>query len=174
MFKKMVLIIGGFCFLYFSLAMTPVQAEHVSVPAAAFKGSTGSTDYQIVTTRGFWYKGTPAHYVVIDGSPGKLIAPVNFPIAYGAVTQLRARFFDSTNTGRILLRLIRVDLTTGEWKEVYKVNTGKSAKRGPMTKTDSKGAHTKIDNSRYAWFLEADFSRAGLELGLYSVRIEFI
>ncbi len=174
MIKRVIVILGGFCLLYFSLALKPVQAEYVSVPAAAFRGITENADYQIVTTRGFWYKGTPAHYIGKIENPGKLITPVNFPVSYGTVTQMRASLYDSTNKGRIILRLIRVDLETGEWVAVYKVNSGKAAKSGGMIKTDSQGNNTGIDNSKYAWFLEADFNRAGQDLWLFSVRIEYM
>ncbi len=174
MIKKLMSIIGGFCFLYFSLALKPVQAEYVSVPAAAFRGITENTAYHVVTTPGFWYKGTPGHYVGKNQNPGKLIAPVNFPVSYGTVTQMRTSLYDSTDKGRIILRLIRVDLETGEWTVVYKVNSGKAAKPGGMIKTDSQGNNTGIDNSKYAWFLEADFNKAGEDLWLFSVRIEYI
>ena len=174
MIKRGILICCGVCLLYFSLALKPVQAEYVSVPAAAFRGSTGNTDYRVVTTTGFWYKGTPSHYIDIIGKPGKLIAPVNFPISYGTVTQMRVRLNDSTKEGRIILRLIRVDLETGEWTEVYKVNSGKAAKPGFMIRKDSQGNHTGIDNARYAWFLEADINKADQNLWIFSVRIEYM
>ena len=174
MIKRVILILGGVCLLYFSLASMPVQADYISVPAAAFRGETGDVDYRVVTTTGFWYKGTPSHFIGINNKPGKLIAPVNFPISYGTVTQMRVRLNDSTKEGRIILRLIRVDLETGEWTEVYKVNSGKAAKRGFMIKTDSQGTRNGIDNARYAWFLEADFNKADQNLWLFSVRIEYM
>jgi len=174
MIKRVIIILGGFCLLYFSLALKPVQAEYVSVPAAAFRGSTGNIDYQVVTTTGFWYKGIPSHYIGINENPGKLIAPVNFPISYGSVTEMKVRLNDSTDKGRITVRLIRVDLETSEWVAVYRINSGKVAKSGFMTKTDSQGTHTGIDNSRYAWFLEAAFNTGGQNLWLFSVRIEYI
>ncbi len=174
MIKRVTLFFGGFFLLYFVLALKPVQAEYVSVPAAAFRGITENTAYHVVTTPGFWYKGTPGHYVGKNQNPGKLISPVNFPVSYGNVTQMRASLYDSTDKGRILLKLIRVDLETGEWTEVYKVNSGKAKKSGGMIKTDFQGNNTGIDNSKYAWFLEADFSEAGQDLWLFSVRIEYM
>ena len=66
------------------------------------------------------------------------------------------------------------DLETGEWAEVYKINSGKAAKPGGMIKTDAQGKNRGIDNSRYAWFLEADFNRGGQDMYLFSVRIEYM
>ena len=167
------------CFLFVFLAVKDVQADYVSIPAAAFKGTTGQSEYSIITTTGHWYLSSPQHYVSKTGSSGRLVAPVYFPSiranGLATITQMRVKLFDYTNKGRVIIRLIRVNLETGNWETVYKVNTGKSDKPGSVTKTISGGSARGVNNAKYTWFIEAEFINPGknLELGLYSVRIEF-
>lgn len=168
---------GGFLFLFTS-GLT-IYADYVSIPAAAFKGTTGQSEYSIITTTGHWYLSYPQHYVSKTGSSGRLVAPVYFPSirpsGLATITQMRVRLFDYTSKGRVLVRLIRVNLETGNWETVYKVNTGKSGKPGSVTKTISAGSGRGVNNAKYAWFIEAEFINPGnsLELGLNSVRIEY-
>ena len=179
MLKKMFLMMIMGCFLFSFLVVQNAQADYVSIPAAAFKGTTGQSEYQIITTTGHWYLGSPQHYVSKTGSSGRLVAPVNFPSIRGSglatITQMKVRLFDYTSKGRIVVRLIRVHLETGAWETVYRINSGKAGKPGSITKTVSAGSSRGVDNAKYTWFIEAEFINPGqnLDLGLYSVRIEF-
>jgi hypothetical protein len=173
--KRVILISVVFFLLFVFMAWEYSFAEYVSIPAAAFKGATETDNYIIVTTSGHWYLGGAMHYISKVGDSGKLVAPVNFPMSYTMATQMRVNLFDYTNKGRIVVRLIRVDLNTGDWKTVFKVDSGKVKTPGAIIKTDNTGANRTIDNGKYAWFVEAHFINPGqdLELAVFSVRLEY-
>jgi len=173
--KRILLISIMFCFMFICMSLEDTHAEYISVPAAAFKGATESDNYIIVTTSGHWYLGGAQHYISKVGDSGKLVAPVNFPMSYAMVTQMKVNLFDYTNKGRVVVRLIRVNLDTGDWNTVYKVDSGKVKTPGSIIKTDNTGSSRTIDNGKYAWFLEAHFINPGqdLELAVFSARLEY-
>ncbi|MBP1768956.1 MAG: hypothetical protein H6P98_3071 [Candidatus Aminicenantes bacterium] len=105
--------------------------------------------------------------------------PVHFPEQTGTVTYLKAWLTDSSASYKLLLKLFRVNLSTGEKALVFQINTGAAQAVGKKEYItgilQTAGADT-IDSSTYGWFLlvEGDNDSATFDLlKFHGVRITY-
>ena len=95
--------------------------------------------------------------------------PVHFPEQTGTVSYLKAWLSDSSPSYKLIVKLFRVNLSTGEKALVFQINTGATQAVGKKEYTtgilQTAGADT-IDNSTYGWFLlvEGDNGSATFDL----------
>jgi hypothetical protein len=169
--KKGVFI--GFFFLFFTSLILCAQKEFVIVPPAAFHGASETSDYA------YYFEG-PDHYVRKKFSGGYLYAPLYFPPdASGKfVRSLQVLIDDSSITSRIEVTLYRQNHITGEYQEVFHVETGDDSFTGKHLRSDITGVGRRINNKWYSWFLWVFMGPGGSyfepeSIKLYSVRIKY-
>jgi hypothetical protein len=105
--------------------------------------------------------------------------PVHFPEQTGTVSYLKAWLTDSSASYKLIVKLFRVNLSTGEKALVFQINTGAAqavGKKEYITGVLQTAGADAIDNSTYGWFLlvEGDNGSATFDLlKFHGVRITY-
>ena len=170
--NRKIIIMALFSLFFLSSLSIHAQEGYVSVPAAAFKGSSDMEDYNITTyTDDNW-----PHYVKMR-STGAVLAPVNFPIEGVQVKSMRVTLYDDTDWGEVGITLFRVSLWSGNQTKVFDVWSGDIATPGLVRMSDWTGKARYVDNSKYAWFIMVWFAignqAAADNLRFYGVKIKY-
>jgi hypothetical protein len=134
-----------------------VLAYHVNVAASAFTGGMSTIPYS---------RTNYGEYIYIpSGSDGYLTAPVILPEG-------------ATDSGHILVHLVRLNHFNGSTTNVFSVTTdGLTSSPSVQWVVDSSASpassYRLVQNGQVTWNLYAYFSTTGSDLRIYSVQIEF-
>jgi hypothetical protein len=143
-------------------------AYHVNVAASAFTGINSTIPYE---------RSTYGEYIYIpSGSSGYLTAPVILPDG-AKIKNIRLSFVDNTDSGHILVHLVRLNHFNGDILNVFSVTTegftSLPSVQWVVDSTTSSNAKRQIQNGQVTWNIYAYFSATGSDLRIYSVQIEF-
>lgn len=158
------------------LAVFPgiVSADHLTIPAAAFKAGDGST----VPAIHFY-----GEYATWTGAgPGWLYAQVHLPSGV-YVKNIRSFYYDNTVTGRIEVFFSRINHWTADsvlrtQEDVFVINSGTSQASHLVeyqvdSTHDTVAAHRLIQNNNCTYWIAVWFSDPGDDLRLYNVQIQY-
>ena len=137
-----------FCILGVFLVVSPMLADDVIVPPAAWN------DYDEVDVEKQFYGSTSGtNYVYVTTDNNVLVAPVLFPPdATGYVYKLFATLYDFSTSGYIKLTLRKVNIINGSAYTTAEINTGASAASNNWVLFKKKAsAYKAIDNTKYGW-----------------------
>jgi hypothetical protein len=146
-----------------------VLAYHVNVAASAFTGGMSTIPYS---------RTNYGEYIYIpSGSDGYLTAPVILPEG-AKIKNIRLHFIDNTDSGHILVHLVRLNHFNGSTTNVFSVTTdGLTSSPSVQWVVDSSASpassYRLVQNGQVTWNLYAYFSTTGSDLRIYSVQIEF-
>ena len=167
MTKRILLILGIFC-LVFLAPIKVLAQEYIVVPAFAFNGWEGDETFRK-------QEGTYSFLYTRISDNQYLFAPVYFPASADGlrVRSMAITINDGIDTGGIIVRLSRLDHTTGRAKTVFLIDTGDTETPGMTTLYDGSGSFKSIQNNRYGWYLFVRFDKLSTSLRLHSIRIKY-
>jgi hypothetical protein len=153
------------------LILTPlITADYVNVPASAFTGKDSSVPYTRPTYGECVY--------ITSGGSGYLTAPVILPDGV-IIKYVRLNFIDNTDSGFILVHLVRLNHFNGISANVFSVTTENSASSPSMqwvvdNTASPTSAYRKVRNGQVTWNISAYLSSSSPDLRIYSVQIEYM
>jgi len=151
-----------------------IFADHLTIPAGAFKAGDGST----VPTVSYY-----GEYVSWAGpSSGWLYAQVHLPSGV-YVKNIRTFYYDNTVTGRIVVYFSRMNHWTADsvlrtQEDVFHISSGDSTASHLVeyqvdSTHDTVAAHRLIQNNNCTYWVAVWFGVPGDDLRLYNVQIEY-
>ena len=165
--KSLILVIGLFVvFLVTFLAgqeyffKITAANSHIAVPGIAFHtASKHDTWDAIVYGHRMYYDPYPAYVSTKDSGEQVSYAPVYFPDDGQEVKSVKVRLKDDEINGCVWVGLYKKDYMTDELIPVAGGHTSITYTNSSIEtlELDIDKAEAKIDNSRYAWFLEGGF-----------------
>jgi hypothetical protein len=149
-------------------------ADHLTIPAAAFKAGDGSTVPMIQ------YYGEYATWT--GASSGWLYAQVHLPSGV-YVKNIRSFYYDNTVSGRVEIFFSRINHWTADsvlrtQEDVFHIDSGNASASHLVeyqvdSTHDTMAAHRLIQNNNCTYWIAVWFSGSGDDLRLYNVQIEY-
>ena len=168
--RRLILVQGLVSVLVLSASLSFAQVENLIIPYTAFfanamlPASSSGDD---------WDSSIP--YLNRPDSAGDLHAPIYFPPSADGkkIWRLGVRYYD--NAAEVLrVRLYKTDFLNGKTTEVAQWTSSGDAsfqRTGYLRYWAMSGRG--IDSNRYSWWVNVYFQNNGLDLRLYSIRIEY-
>jgi hypothetical protein len=158
---------GVLVFMVFFL-LSPLVADHVNVPASAFKSGSSSFD-------ALW-NPLGGDYVYLGGTGSStLCAPVFLPDGV-MIKNMRVVYYDNDSGDDLHVELHRQNVfVPGTTLVVFEFSSSgaTNAVQYAVDSTTPVPAKRKVQNGPVTWFIKAHFGDAGPSLRLYSVQIEY-